>query len=60
MTLPGEDSSGLPHPPAHADDPPDGSTGLPWPRTWPGVYLIVIGCFVTWVTLLVVLERVFS
>ncbi len=42
-----------------ADDPPDGSTGLPWPRTWPGVYLFVVGCFVTWVTLMVVLERVF-
>ena len=40
--------------------PPDSSTGLPWPRTWSGVYLFVIGCFVTWVTLLVVLERVFS
>jgi hypothetical protein len=44
---------------AGADDPPDGSTGLPWPRTWGGVYSLVLACFVTWVTLLVVLERVF-
>jgi hypothetical protein len=40
-------------------DVPDESTGLPWPRTWPGVYLFVTGCFVTWVVLLVALERVF-
>ena len=38
----------------------DGATGLPWPRTWPGVYLFVLGCFVAWVVLLVVLERSFS
>ncbi len=60
MTLPDEDSTGLPRPPAHADEPPDGSTGLPWPRTWPGVYLSVMACFVTWVALLVVLEWFFS
>jgi len=60
MTLPDEDSTGLRHPPAHADEPPDESTGLPWPRTWQGVYLVVIGCLVTWVALLVVLKRVFS
>ncbi len=40
--------------------PDEDSPGLPWPRTWPGVYLVVMGFFVTWVTLLVVLERVFS
>ncbi|MFI5259681.1 MAG: hypothetical protein ACHQ01_08750 [Candidatus Limnocylindrales bacterium] len=60
MTLHDEDSTGLPHPPVLADEPPDESTGLPWPRTWPGVYLVVMGCLVTWVALLVVLERVFS
>ena len=60
MTLPGEDSTGPTCPPAHADEPPDVATGLPWPRTWPGVYLLVMACFVMWVALLVVLERVFS
>ena len=60
MTLHNDDSSGLPHPPAHAVEPADGSTGLPWPRTWPGVYTFVMGCFVAWVALLVVLERSFS
>jgi hypothetical protein len=60
MTLSEENSRGLTHSSAHADKPPDSLTGLPWPRTWPGVYLFVMGCFVTWVALLVVLERVFS
>jgi hypothetical protein len=60
MTLSEEDSRVLMHPSAHADELPDNSTGLPWPRTWPGVYLFVMSCFVMWVALLVVLERVFS
>jgi hypothetical protein len=60
MTLHNDDSSGPPYPPANAVDPADGSTGLPWPRTWPGVYMFVLGCFVAWVALLFVLERSFS
>jgi hypothetical protein len=60
MKLSQEDSSGLTHRSVHAEQPPDSSTGLPWPRTWSGVYFFVIGCFVMWVALLVVLERVFS
>ena len=60
MTLHNADSSAPPHPSAHAVDPADGSTGLPWPRTWPGVYTFVLGCVVAWVTLLYVLERSFS
>ena len=60
MTLQNDDSSGLPHPPVHAVDAADRSTGLPWPRTWPGVYAFVMGCVVAWVALLVVLERSFS
>jgi hypothetical protein len=60
MTFPDGDSTGLPQPPDSPDEPPDASTGLPWPCTWPGVYLFVMGCFVMWVVLLVVLERVFS
>lgn len=35
-------------------------TGLPWPRTWKGVYLFVLGCFVLWVALLILLTEVFS
>ncbi len=38
----------------------DGSTGLPWPRSWPGVYALVVGSFALWVVLLVALERVYS
>ena len=40
--------------------PPDDATGLPWPRTWPGVYAVVLIGFVAWVVLLVALERGFS
>ncbi len=60
MTLFDADSAGLPETPEDADEPPEDATGLPWLRTWPRVYLFVMGGFVTWVVLLVVLERVFS
>ena len=43
--------------------PPDGRdelTGLPWLRTWRGVYLFVFGCFVLWVLLLLALTMSFS
>ena len=60
MTIHDDDRAGPPHPPDPADEPPDGATGLPWPRTWPGVYAVVLICFVAWVVLLVVLERSFS
>ena len=46
--------------------PPDaagtngGDPDLPWFRTWRGVYLFVIGCFVFYVVFLAVLSRVFS
>ena len=56
MTIPDDDRAGPPHPPAAADEPPDEATGLPWLATWAGVYAFVLGCFVTWVVLLVVLE----
>jgi len=36
------------------------ATGLPWFRTWRGVYLFVFGCFVLWVALLFALTRIFS
>jgi hypothetical protein len=38
----------------------DAATDLPWPRTWPGVYLFVIGSFLLWIGLLVALTEYFS
>jgi hypothetical protein len=38
----------------------DELTGLPWLRTWHGVYLFVFGCFVLWVVLLLALTMSFS
>ncbi len=60
MTPGAETSAGQPHDSAALDEPAEDATGLPWPRTWPGVYLLVIGSFVLWVVLLVVLEWAFS
>jgi hypothetical protein len=57
MTLHDDDRAGPPDTPDRADEPQDGATGLPWLRTWPGVYAVVLICFVAWVVLLVVLER---
>ncbi len=57
MTIRDDDRAGSPHPSDRAEEPPDGATGLPWPRTWPGVYALVLISFVAWVVLLVVLER---
>ena len=41
-------------PPEHesTDRLPDEATGLPWPRTWPAVYRLVLMTFVLWVMLL--------
>ena len=60
MTIHDDDRAGPPHAPVIADELLDGATGLPWPRTWPAVYAVVLICFVAWVVLLVVLERSFS
>lgn len=38
----------------------DDSTGLPWPRSWRGVYLLVFGCFVLVVGALTLFERFFA
>jgi hypothetical protein len=38
----------------------DDDTGLPWLRTWKGVYVAVIISFVLWVTMLVALTDFFS
>jgi len=43
-----------------ADGPGDDPTGLPWPRSWSGVYALVLVWFVAVVTLLVVFELSFS
>jgi hypothetical protein len=60
MTIRDDDRAEPSHPSGRAEEPPDGATGLPWPRTWPGVYALVLICFVAWVILLVVLERSYS
>jgi hypothetical protein len=44
--------------PGAAADPE--GTGLPWFRTWRGVYLFVLGCFVAYVVLLTWFTRLFS
>jgi hypothetical protein len=31
------------------------TTGLPWPKTWNGAYLFVIGTFLLWLVLLIAL-----
>jgi hypothetical protein len=36
------------------------ATGLPWLRTWPGVYLFVLGSFLLWIVLLVALTDLFA
>jgi hypothetical protein len=59
MTFQEDETTGQPEEWTISDDPPVEPPGLPWPRTWPGVYLVVFGSFVTWVTLLIILERVF-
>ncbi|HEY0946141.1 MAG TPA: hypothetical protein VGD81_12770 [Opitutaceae bacterium] len=38
----------------------DAHTGLPWPRTWRGVYCFVLGCFATSVLLLTALTLLFA
>jgi len=32
-------------------------TGLPWPKTWRGAYLFVIGSFILWLALLIALTE---
>jgi hypothetical protein len=38
----------------------DSSTGLPWPKSWRGVYVFVFGCFVTYVVVLTWFTRHYS
>ncbi len=39
--------------------PEDQTTGLPWPRSWRGVYALVMAVFAGWVALLAALSRMF-
>ncbi|SDS10089.1 hypothetical protein [Opitutus sp. GAS368] len=41
-------------------EPDDESTGLPGLRSWPAVYVFVLGVFVLWVGLLAALTEVYS
>ena len=38
----------------------DEATGLPWPRSWRGVYVFVFVCFLVWIGLLITLSVIFS
>jgi hypothetical protein len=44
--------------PARATE--DEMTGIPWLRSWKGVYVFVLGSFILWVALLVALTVSFS
>jgi hypothetical protein len=46
--------------PSSPIDPENDSTGLPGLRTWPKIYLLVVGLFFVWVGLMFTLERIFS
>lgn len=46
--------------PADKPEPEGQGTGLPWPRSWRGVYWFVTGTFILWVGLLWLLLRTFS
>jgi hypothetical protein len=47
--------------PAAPDRPErDEETGLSWPRTWRGVYLLVLGSFILWVALLIALTNAYG
>ena len=49
------------HQTTDAAEPADeSSTGLPWPRTWRGVYLLVVVIFATWVALLTAFMKAFA
>ena len=43
-----------------APPPDDEATGLPWPRSWRGVYALAFGVFVAWIVLLTILTQSFS
>lgn len=38
----------------------DENTGLPWPRSWRGAYLLVIFSVILWLSLLIALTESFA
>ena len=60
MTIHDDDRAGPPHPPTLRTNRRTGRPVCRGLRTWPGVYAVVLICFVAWVVLLVALERSFS
>lgn len=50
----------MPPAPEKSPAPSDESTGLPFFRTWRGVYWFVAACFVAYVILLAALPRMFA
>ena len=44
--------------PTGREQPKPGQTGLPWLRTWPRVYGLVLAAFALWVALLAALSRI--
>lgn len=51
MKSPPDNAGSMELPPERRDE----LTGLPWLRTWRGVYVFVFGCFVLWLLLLLAL-----
>ena len=45
---------------AGSSDSDADTTGLPWPRSWKGVYLFVFASFCLWLGLLVFLTLLYS
>lgn len=57
---PGEATSSSPPIPMGGPPPvEERSTGLPWPRTWNGLYGVVGAAFVLWILLLALLARLY-
>lgn len=49
-----------PSEPRDATRLPDEATGVPYLRSWRGIYFVVFGSFLLWVGLLALLTRMFS
>jgi hypothetical protein len=60
MISPSDTNGTADSPPASTPEKDDDATGLPWFENWASVYALVVGCFVTYVVLLVVLKQAFS
>jgi hypothetical protein len=49
-----------PAPEANSPDSEDESPGVPWFRSWRGVYWFIVAAFVVYVVFLAVLPRLFA